>query len=117
VMSDINGYLKTTIGGDVSAKDFRTWHGTVLAAVALAEGDGVTSQRGRNRAIRTAMSAVADYLGNTARVARASYVDPRVIDRFEGGTTIAPTLRRTTMSGDRDRERIERAVLRLLRAS
>ena len=95
--SDINSYLKTVIDGEVSAKDFRTWHGTVLAAVALAEAvDGTTSERGRTRAVRTAMSDVAEYLGNTPRIARGSYVDPRVIDLFERGITIAPTLRRTT---------------------
>jgi DNA topoisomerase-1 len=115
--SDINSYLKTVIDSEVSAKDFRTWHGTVLAAVALAEAaDGTTSERGRTRAVRTAMSDVAEYLGNTPRIARASYVDPRLIDLFERGTTIAPTLRRTPTSGGVDRERVERAVLRLLRA-
>ena len=114
--NDINSYLKTIVGGEVSAKDFRTWHGTVLAAVALAEaGDGVTSQRGRTRAVRTAMSDVAEYLGNTPRIARRSYVDPRVIDLFESGVTIAPSVRRATISGA-DRERVERAVLRMLRA-
>jgi DNA topoisomerase IB len=115
--SDINSYLKTVIDSEVSAKDFRTWHGTVLAAVALAEAaDGTTSERGRTRAVRAAMSDVAEYLGNTPRIARASYVDPRLIDLFERGTTIAPTLRRTPTSGGVDRERVERAVLRLLRA-
>ena len=114
--SDINAYLKTIVGGEVSAKDFRTWHGTVLAAVALAAADGPSSQRGRTRAVRTAMTEVAEYLGNTPRIARGSYVDPRVVDLFESGTTIASTLRRTTMSSDADRERVERAVLRMLRA-
>lgn len=114
--SDINAYLKTIVGGEVSAKDFRTWHGTVLAAVALAAADGPSSQRGRTRAVRTAMTEVAEYLGNTPRIARGSYVDPRVVDLFENGTTIATTLRRTTISSDADRERVERAVLRMLRA-
>ncbi len=115
--SDINSYLKTVIDSEASAKDFRTWHGTVLAAVALAEAaDGTPSERGRTRAVRSAMSDVAEYLGNTPRIARASYVDPRLIDFFERGTTIAPTLRRTPTSGGVDRERVERAVLRLLRA-
>jgi DNA topoisomerase IB len=96
--------------------DFRTWHGTVLAAAALAAAGGPESQRGRARAVRTAMADVAEYLGNTSRIARASYVDPRVIDLFESGVTIAPTLRRATMSTDADRERVERAVLRMLRS-
>ena len=79
----------------MSAKDFRTWHGTVLAAVALAERlDDAGSPTRRKRAVRAAMGDVAEYLGNTPTVARGSYVDPRVIDAYESGTTIAPTLRR-----------------------
>ena len=62
------------------------------------------------------MSDVAEYLGNTPRISGASYVDPRVIDLFERGITIASTLRRTTNSSGADRERVERAVLRMLRA-
>jgi len=117
--TDINQYVKDVVGGEVSAKDFRTWHGTVLAAVALADKlDGVSSTTRRRKAIRAAMGEVAEYLGNTPTVARGSYVDPRVIDAFESGITIAPTLRRL---GDRRRaletarDAIERSVLRLLR--
>jgi DNA topoisomerase IB len=113
--SDINAFLKTIIGGEVSAKDFRTWHGTVLAAAALAAADSPASQRGRASAVKTAMADVAEYLGNTPRIARASYVDPRVIDLFDSGVTIASTLRRGTMTNEADRERVERAVLRMLR--
>jgi DNA topoisomerase IB len=114
---DINRYVKEVVGGDVSAKDFRTWHGTVLAAVALAgAADVAASRTRRGRAIRKAMVEVSEYLGNTPTVARGSYVDPRLIDLYERGDTIAPTLRRL---GDGDpqqhREQIERAVLRLLR--
>jgi DNA topoisomerase IB len=65
------------------------------------------------------MVQVADYLGNTPTVARGSYVDPRVIDHFEEGVTIAPTLQRLGRQRRRDPERardaIERAVLRMLR--
>jgi DNA topoisomerase IB len=66
--------------------------------------------------VKKAMVQVADYLGNTPRVARRSYVDPRVIDRFEEGVTIAPTLRRATRANELDeqRERLERAVIRML---
>jgi DNA topoisomerase IB len=117
--ADINDYLKEVVGCEVSAKDFRTWHGTVLAAVALAgAADLAASKTRRGRAIRGAMTEVAEYLGNTPTVARGSYVDPHLIDLYERGDTIAPTLRRL---GDGDprqhREQIERAVLRLLRAS
>ena len=116
---DINGYVKEVVGDDVSAKDFRTWHGTVLAAVALAsENDKSASKTARKRAVAAAMREVADYLGNTPTVARGSYVDPRVIDLFEDGITISPTLRvvREDISlGDGvTHGRIEQAVLDLL---
>jgi DNA topoisomerase I len=115
---DINLYVKAVVGGDVSAKDFRTWHGTVLAAVALAErASDAGSRTARTRAVRQAMKDVALYLGNTPAVARKSYVDPRLVDLFDAGTTIAPTLQRIEeVDGEAARHRIERAVLRLLRS-
>jgi DNA topoisomerase IB len=117
--TDINRYVKEVVGGEVSAKDFRTWHGTVLAAVALAErADDAASATRRKKAVKAAMVEVSDYLGNTPTVARGSYVDPRVIDAFEGGTTIAPTLAelgRRRRQAERSRDAIERAVLKLLR--
>ncbi len=117
--ADINAYVKSTVGHDASAKDFRTWHGTVMASVSLAEAaEEAGTQTARTRAVKQAMAHVADYLGNTPRVARGSYVDPRVIDRFEEGVTIAPTLRRAAGATELDeqRERLERAVIRMLRA-
>jgi DNA topoisomerase I len=116
---DINDFVKEVVGGEVSAKDFRTWHGTVLAAVALADrADDAGASTRRKKAVRAAMVEVAEYLGNTPTVARGSYVDPRVIDAFEGGATIAPTLAklgRRRRHPERSRDAIERAVLRLLR--
>lgn len=117
--TDINGYVKDIVGDDVSAKDFRTWHGTVLAAVALAgENDKSESKTARKRAVASAMREVADYLGNTPTVARASYVDPRVIDLFEDGITISPALRLVredvSLGDGATHGRIERAVLDLL---
>jgi DNA topoisomerase I len=117
--SDINGYVKTLVGGETSAKDFRTWHGTVMASVSLAEAvEQSGTSTARTRAVKKSMAQVAEYLGNTPRVARSSYVDPRVVDRFEEGVTIAATLRRTTgaIELDEQRERLERAVIRMLRA-
>ena len=118
---DINGYLRQVVGGTVSAKDFRTWHGTVLAAVALAEraDEADSSRTRRTRAVRQAMTEVAEYLGNTPAVTRRSYVDPRLVDLFDTGATIAPTLDRLAAADvprDVARHRIERAVLRLLRS-
>ena len=91
--SDINEYVKEAAGGDFSAKDFRTWSGTVLAAVALAVS--APAQRGvgsRKRAKTRAIKEVAHHLGNTPAVARSSYIDPRVFDRFDGGLTISGAL-------------------------
>jgi DNA topoisomerase I len=116
--ADINAYIKDATGGDFSAKDFRTWHGTVLAAVALAVSERAASPTGRKRAISRAVNEVAHYLGNTPAVCRASYIDPRVFDRYRAGITISPALDGLAHV---DEERapatqgvIERAVLRLL---
>jgi DNA topoisomerase I len=90
---DINEYVKEAAGGDFSAKDFRTWSGTVLAAVALAvSASAAASKTSRKRAKSRAIKEVARYLGNTPAVARASYIDPRVFDRFDGGLTIGGVL-------------------------
>jgi DNA topoisomerase IB len=91
---DVNEYVKDTIGGEFSAKDFRTWGATVLAAVALAvSGEAATgSKTARQRAKTRAVKEVAHFLGNTPAVARASYIDPRVFDRFDGGLTIGGVL-------------------------
>jgi DNA topoisomerase-1 len=86
---DINEYIKAATGGDFTAKDFRTWSGTVLAAVALAvSGPAAASKTGRKRAIARAVQEVSRYLGNTPAVCRASYIDPRVFDRYQAGVTI-----------------------------
>jgi DNA topoisomerase I len=94
---DINDYIQNLIGQEHSAKDFRTWNATVLAAVVLAasarERD-TTTKGGRNRAKRDAVKQVARYLGNTPAVCRASYIDPRVFDRFDGGLTVGGVFER-----------------------
>jgi DNA topoisomerase IB len=91
--ADINDYLRELADGDFSAKDFRTWHATVLAAVGLAVSEpAATSESARKRAVARVVQEVASYLGNTPAVARASYIDPRIISLYERGITIAPTL-------------------------
>jgi DNA topoisomerase IB len=91
--SDINDYLREITGGDFTAKDFRTWHATVLCAVALAvSADAPTSESARKRAVARAVKEVAHYLGNTPAVCRSSYIDPRVIDRYNDGVTIVGKL-------------------------
>ena len=89
---NINDYLRDISGGDFTAKDFRTWHATVLAAVGLAVSQAAESPTARKRAITRVVQEVAEYLGNTPAVARASYIDPRVIARYEDGITIASSL-------------------------
>jgi len=92
--TDVNAYLHETMGPDVSAKDFRTWHATVLAAVALAVSlPAAGTATGRKRAVSRAVTEVSEYLGNTPAVCRKSYIDPRVIDLFEDGITVEPALR------------------------
>ena len=93
--ADINDYLREVAGDDFTAKDFRTWHATVLAAVGLAVSERASgSESTRKRAVARVVREVAGYLGNTPAVARASYIDPRVISLYERGTTIAPALGR-----------------------
>jgi DNA topoisomerase-1 len=116
--TDINAYVKEQVGGEVSAKDFRTWHGTVIAAVALAGANAdATSATARKRAVSAAMKQVAEYLGNTPTVARSSYVDPRVIDLFADGVTISPRLASSDddLSDGSTHGKVERAVLNLLK--
>lgn len=90
---DVNLYIKAATGDQFSAKDFRTWSATVLAAAALAENEPVPESRaGRHRAEVKAVATVAEYLGNTPAVSRSAYVDPRVIERFEEDDTISGRL-------------------------
>lgn len=115
---DINAAIKNLTGSEFSAKHFRTWHATVLAAVALAVSEAVTSKTGRARAAKRAVDEVAHYLGNTPAVCRASYIDPRLFDRYHAGQTIAPALKRARWADNptspTTREAVERSVLRLL---
>ncbi|SCX55682.1 DNA topoisomerase IB [Klenkia marina] len=115
---DVNAYLREVSGAEITAKDFRTWTATVLMAVLLGQAPPPTSATGRTRAVRTAYRAVSDQLGNTPAVCKASYVDPRVVDRFEHGETIGAALTEAAGAGD-DRERqrvVEAAVCALLSA-
>ncbi len=114
--SDVNEYLRQASGLDVTAKDFRTWHGTVLAAAALAEAPGPdASKTARKRAVAGAMKEVSEFLGNTPALARSSYVDPRVVDAYHEGRTIRAAVRRAPDDdGEERRAVLERATLRLL---
>src|SRR3954447_26545587 len=112
--ADINAYVKEVTGEDFSAKDFRTWGATVFAAVALAVSPARDTKTARKRAVTRAIKEVAGHLGNTPAVARASYVDPRVIDRYLDGFVIdvqqlAADPDDTAIQGD-----VEAAVLDLI---
>ena len=117
---DIRAYVKETAGDEYSAKDFRTWAGTVLAAVTLAATDpGRRAVKTANkRMITHAVKQVAYFLGNTPAVARASYIDPRVFDRFRDGYTIEPVLMDLADEPDIGQPaiqgRVEEAVLDLI---
>jgi DNA topoisomerase-1 len=113
---EVNAHLKRCSGGDFTAKDFRTWNATVLAAVALAGFEETQGHAARERDVKRAIKTVAAYLGNTPAVCRASYVDPRVIDRFQAGRTIAAAIGGAgpDLGRPRVRARVERAVLELL---
>jgi DNA topoisomerase IB len=114
----VNDWIKETVGDEFSAKDFRTWNATALAAGALAAHDPQAPSSRRKKAKTEAIALVAEQLNNTAAVARGSYIDPRVFDRFDSGETIAASLRgiegRTAEGEFAARESIERAVIRLL---
>lgn len=114
--AEVNDYVKRCSGGDFTAKDFRTWNATVLAAVALAGSEPQRGRAAREREVKRAIETVAGYLGNTPAVCRASYVDPRVIDRFQAGVAIEQTdgLLAPDLGELRMRARVERAVLELL---
>ncbi|MCF6376306.1 DNA topoisomerase IB [Nocardioides KLBMP 9356] len=113
--SDVNAYIRTCFGIDATAKDFRTWHATVIAAAALAETDepGET-KASRKRAVSSAMKEVSEFLGNTPTLARTSYVDPRVVEAYERGRTIK--VRAAYDTADARQAALERAVLKLLAA-
>jgi DNA topoisomerase I len=114
--SDINDYIHESIGAGYSAKDFRTWSGTVLAAAALAGEEKPASEAAAKRTINAAVKTVAKALGNTPAVCRRSYIDPRIFDRYRDGETI-DVGRRAAEDGrmsERTRQKIEREVLELI---
>jgi DNA topoisomerase-1 len=88
VAQEINAYVRERTGGEFTAKDFRTLHGTVVAAVSLAKHGSEPRKSARDRAIAQAMRDASAVLGNTPSIARKSYVDPRLIDRYTEHTTI-----------------------------
>lgn len=119
---DINVYIKEVMGAGFSAKDFRTWAGTLVCACLLARAHAETATaplRSRRRAIGAAVAQTAVVLGNTAAVCRSSYICPVVLADFERGRTIAaaaPDVEHLIRDGGNTLARVERALLRQLRA-
>jgi DNA topoisomerase I len=114
---DLNARFKELVGAEYSVKDLRTWHGTVLAATAFVDADPPVNKTVIKRVESAVMKEVAEELGNTPTVARGSYVDPRVIEGYENGITIATGVRRADRAktpGDRQAI-LEDSTARLIR--
>jgi DNA topoisomerase-1 len=113
----VNDYIQSIIGKDFTAKDFRTWAGTLLCSIALAmQGQG-TTKTDRKRRVRKAIVATADQLGNTPAVCRSSYICPRLLDEYMEGKPFE-MLRKTRKGSPVVRVGLsmeERALLKFLR--
>jgi DNA topoisomerase-1 len=115
----LNAYIQEHLGDEFSAKDFRTWGGTLLAAVALAEHGPPDTEAEAKRTLAAVMRAVGEQLGNTPAVARSSYVSPAVVEQYLDGRTIddfRPRHLRVVRARDIDLDPEEQAVTSLLRS-
>ncbi len=112
----VNDRFHELVGEDYTVKDLRTWTATVHAAVDLAKADPPSTKKALNAAVKEMLAEVSDHLGNTPTVARASYVDPRVVDQYERGRTIADAVDKvgTDLDDEKTRSVVERSVNRLL---
>jgi DNA topoisomerase-1 len=115
---DVNDYLREISGAEFTAKDFRTWAGTVAAAMALQEFRAIDDDAGRKKAIVRAIETVAERLGNTPTVCRACYVHPDVLDSYLDGSLVDALARRArgVGRGAHALQPEEAAVLGLLQA-
>ncbi len=115
----LNDYVKIYMGEEFSAKDFRTWGGTLLAAIAFAERSLPETQTEQRRSVSAVMRRVAERLGNTPAVTRASYVSPAVVEQYLDGRTIEdfrPRHLRVVGARDIGLDPEEQALLSLLRS-
>ena len=115
----LNEYIAHHLGAEFTAKDFRTWGGTLLAAIAFAERGLPRTQAEAKRSVAAVMRTVADRLGNTAAVARSSYVSPAVVEQYLDGRTIddfRPRHLRVVGARDIELDPEESALLSLLRS-
>ena len=117
--ANLNEYIRQYMGDEFTAKDFRTWGGSLLAAIALAEHGVADSETDAKRRVAAVMRAVGDKLGNTPAVARSSYVSPAVVEQYLDGRTIddfRPRHLRVVGARDTGLDHEERALLALLRS-
>jgi DNA topoisomerase IB len=115
----LNEYIQEHMGEEFSAKDFRTWGGTLIAAIALAEHDVAETETEAKRIVAGVMRTVGERLGNTPAVARSSYVSPAVVEQYLDGRTIddfRPRHLRVVGARDIDLDPEEQALLSLLRS-
>jgi DNA topoisomerase-1 len=115
----LNDYIRTNLGEEFTAKDFRTWGGTLLAAIELAEHGPPETEAAAKRRVAAVMRKVGEKLGNTPAVARSSYVSPAVVEQYLDGRTIddfRPRKLRVVGARDLGLDREEQATLSLLRS-
>src|SRR5215203_7443344 len=114
---ELNAYIKELMGEEFTAKDFRTWAGTLIAALKLAELGAAEDEKLANRNVLRAIDTVAERLGNTRDIARSSYVSPRVIEHYLEGSVIAcqaKQLEEVIVAEQGDLTEEEQALLELL---
>jgi DNA topoisomerase-1 len=117
--SKLNEYIRAEMGEEFTAKDFRTWGGTLIAAIALAERGVEETETASKRSVAAVMRRVGERLGNTPAVARASYVSPAVVEQYMDGRTIEdfrPRHLRVVGARDMGLDLEEQALLSLLRS-
>ena len=117
---DVNDYIKAATSPEFSAKDFRTWGGTLLAAVELAELGKPEDERQAKRNIVRAVKSVAEHLGNTPTVCRNCYIHPKVFDCYQQGATLEefrPRNQRRILRQQPEYEFEELALLKMLKSS
>jgi DNA topoisomerase-1 len=111
----VNDYIQAVIGPDFSAKDFRTWAGTLLASVVLGNQGQADTKRARKKKMKQAIETTATLLGNTPAVSRSSYICPRLLHDYEEGLDFAPMRRRAAPIPKTGQSDAERALLKFLR--
>jgi DNA topoisomerase-1 len=112
---DVNDYLRGIASENFTAKDFRTWGATVLMAIALSVQGEFRSQKEALANVKSAICAVAEFLGNTPAICRKCYVHPAIVEAYLSGTQIAGLAEAVKPPDNIDRRAVERAILKFLR--